>query len=254
MRLKHIIISILMPILAYHGLLLINSSYLRQSYVSSVKQIPIIAEQKLKQGHDLESVTQWAVDKRNQLKHDTREKGSYIDKKWAEDRNIQKYNNPLGPSYAWLFNKIQSSSQESAEAVNKKIIAGSGKTNLEINESIKQKGWLGIAYSILVIGLLGYRIYSSDALPKRNIVIPELGRIIGGLAGGSLGVHLGVNIAEALAYPELLATFGFISGLIGSVVLAYFIAFLLVKFLYHAPKTFKPNPPIIPKKESAMVE
>lgn len=239
MQIKKILVSILIPLLAYNGLLLINSSYLRKSYVESVSQIPVIAQQKIAHGEDVEKVTRWAVAKRNELKHDTREKGSYLDKKWAESRNLKKYNNILGPSYEWLFKKIQAGGVESAGEVNQKIIAGSGRTNLEINEQIHQKGRMGFGLVGLMLVLFIARIYTSSRHPKRNIVLPELGRIAGGLAGGALGVHLGISLSEQLAYPEQLANFGTVGWLTCCVLTAFIFAFVLEKLLNYAPNTIK---------------
>ncbi|MGB0524796.1 MAG: hypothetical protein ACPGJS_17620 [Flammeovirgaceae bacterium] len=254
MRLKTILISVIIPILAYNGLLLINSSHLRQAYIDSVSKIPDVAHKKLALGEDLEQVTRWAVDQRNRLKSETREKGGYLDKSWAEQRNLKKYNNKLGPSYTWLFNKVRGDQAITPEEVNRKIIAGAGKTNAVINQQMKQKGWLGIAFVIIVLCLLGYRIYTSPINPKRNIVIPELGRVVGGLIGGSLGVHLGVAISQKLAYPNQLANFGMVGWLICCVLVASTIAFTLKKLLQHAPKSLQSTPHSVPQKESVLVD
>ena len=252
MQIKKILVSILIPLLAYNGLLLINSSYLRQAYVESVVQIPVIAQKKLANGEPLEVVTRWAVNKRNQLKHDIREKGSYLDKKWAENRNLKKYNNALGPSYTWLFDKIQADKNESAEVVNQKIIAGSGKTNIEINNQIKQKGWLGFGLVGLMLVLFISRIYTAKTHPKRNIILPELGRVAGGLIGGTVGVHLGVSLSEQLAYPEQLANFGTVGSLTCCVLTAFIVAFVLDKSLRYATKTLQKKAVVPSQKQSVL--
>ena len=256
MQLKNPILNIAIPLLAFFGLVFVNQSHLREAYTQSVKQLPTVAYQKLNRGEELESVTRWVVEKRNQLKVEARKKGGFIAKRWAEERNKKKYNNPIGPSYNWLFNAIQTKSGGTTKEVNLKIIDGSGKTSSTVNQESVTYGWIGRGMLAILLGIVIYRIYSSSVHPRRNIVIPELGRIIGGLLGGSIGVHLGVMLSELLAYQEHLVTFGRVGGTLFCIGIASLIAFTITKILSNALNNNQPAQPspTMVKKEAVLAD
>lgn len=256
MRFKQLIFNIAIPLLAFFGLVFVNQSHLREGYIQSVRQLPTVAYQKLDRGEEVETVTKWVVEKRNQLKVEAREKGGFIAKRWAEERNRKKYNNPIGPSYEFLFNAIQSKSGGTTKEVNLKIIDGSGRTSTTVDQESVIVGWVGRVMIVILLGIIIYRIYTSNVSPKRDIVIPELGRVVGGLLGGSLGVHLGVMLAESLANQEHLVTFGRLGGTLFSVIIASIVAFVLTKILSNALnkiQSAQPSPTAT-KKESVLAD
>ena len=227
---------LVLPVAAYLGVVLINESNLRQEYVRLVTEIPIEAEQKLSKGLPTEEVTRWAVDRRNDVKVLIRNKGNYVTKRWAEERNQKKYNNPIGPSYKSLFDKIKQEDQ-SAEEVNKKILAGSGMANASVTASVKRFKYWGIGIlSLWLISIIAFVKHEKYNTWQRLGL--ESVRFAASLLGGTSGVWLAVNLSLLLHYSEYLEQFGYVGGIIGSIVLAFGLTTFVQRFILHEkPRT-----------------
>ena len=77
----------------------------RAAYEAAVRDLRRIADKRLVEGADEESVARELIDLRNKLKAQYREYDDTRVVRLMELRNLQKYGHPLGPDADWLFRK-----------------------------------------------------------------------------------------------------------------------------------------------------
>jgi hypothetical protein len=79
-----------------------QAEMMRLMYNNGAEQLLATGRQMLKEGKSTEEVARWIVAERNALKVAIRNQGPILFKKLAEWRNMNKYRNPVGPSYEYL--------------------------------------------------------------------------------------------------------------------------------------------------------
>jgi hypothetical protein len=215
---RFLLLGLLVPSSLYLGLVMVNENRLRDLYNAEVVQIPAKALLRYESGElDLEGATRWAIEARNRTKVEVRDLGNPINKRLAELRNLDKYQDPIGPDYDFLMAAVQREGDAKPD-VHLKIIQGSGRTSTDTNERASQMeaaGW-GLALFAL-LGSLAAVLLDRRKMPA---LLAETARLAGALAGGRLGVWAGVSLAGLAGWDAHTVALGVAGGLLGVLTLS----------------------------------
>ncbi len=134
-----------------------------------------------------EEIAKWAVEARNAAK--ARIRRWDVLKSWAEQRNLVKYGDALGPSYGQL--RSGDPARGMAPRGDGEIIEAATRTNRRVN---RWAGRLRIAGRILIaidLAVSGYRVWKAPPEDRPKVFIREATGLAGALAGGWAGAKLG---------------------------------------------------------------
>ncbi len=137
-----------------------------------------------------EQIAKWAVKARNEAKVKIRKWDPA--KTWAEQRNLAKYGDKVGPSHSQLKNGDPS--HKIKPKSNKQIIEGATRTNTGLNT---WAGRLRIAGRIMLavdLVISGYRVWVAPPKDRPKVFIKEATGLAGALAGGLLGAKGGTMV------------------------------------------------------------
>jgi hypothetical protein len=180
---KQLLYLIIQGFIAYLGIVLWHEGALRSRYEASVAALYEKAVQKLST-ETPEAVARWAVLERNYLKQITRDKGNPISKISAENRNIEKYNNPVGPSYEFLTAELLKKGIP-ADMTDQQIIAGAATSNQSINQRMNQTAIIGVCLCLLYVVITGIKVFISHE-DKVSVLKWEFIGLMASLASGTL--------------------------------------------------------------------
>ncbi|MCU0450336.1 MAG: hypothetical protein MUC97_10940 [Bernardetiaceae bacterium] len=195
--------GLLRALLFYAGVVCIHETLLRSEYETRSLQLAqqafaqasqmVLARNAPAPGLAVQAVAQRAVQGRNDLKAEIRERGNAITKAWAEQRNLAKYGNPIGPSYDELKASLLKKGTP-ADSVDWAMINSSGQTNRAVTARVDSFFWYGLA--LLVI----YLVWMALSLRRSGANwLPALGReAITLLLGSGLGYGLSHGLAAWL--------------------------------------------------------
>ncbi|PEF76581.1 hypothetical protein CON94_04570 [Bacillus pseudomycoides] len=79
----------------------------RKDYLEASKQLEIDIKRMTSEGFSKEDIAKHVVDARNQQKVTARADMTAEERAGLEARNMEKYDNPIGPDSQWLFNKTK---------------------------------------------------------------------------------------------------------------------------------------------------
>ncbi|MEB3052676.1 hypothetical protein VCZ37_00840 [Bacillus pseudomycoides] len=79
----------------------------RKDYLKASKQLEIDIKRMTSEGFSKEDIAKHVVDARNQQKVTARADMTAEERAGLEARNMEKYDNPIGPDSQWLFNKTK---------------------------------------------------------------------------------------------------------------------------------------------------
>ena len=103
----------------------------RQEYVDKSRAVTAQGLARVRNGESPEAVAHWAVDSRNALKVEARQRTPALFNRVAEARNVRRYGNSVGPTYDQLsMGGIRSPIE---------IIIGAGKTSPWVNKLLGVK-------------------------------------------------------------------------------------------------------------------
>lgn len=195
---------------------------LRALYEEADRAIYQTAQRLIAEGRPVEEVARWANAARNEAKVRIRRWDLDVLRLLAEQRNLRKYENPIGPSYEKL--RTGDPARGIAPKTDKQIIESAAKANLKVNRWV---GRLRIAGRILIaidIGIASYRVATAGVEWPRVALQEGLGvagAAAGGWAGAKLGGAIGAGIgawfggAGAVPGAAIGAIIGGVGGAIG---------------------------------------
>ena len=169
---------------------------LRDLYRRSDEGIYQTAQDMLENGVPEDEVAKWATEARNQAKAKIRKFDMTVVKKLAEQRNLRKYGDELGPSYKQL--RYGDPEFDIAPRSDDEVVKSAKKTNLKVN---RWTGRLRIAGRIMIavdIGIAGYNVISAPESEQWRTAASELGGLAGAAAGGVAGAKLGGMIGGGI--------------------------------------------------------
>ncbi len=143
-----------------------------------------------------ETVARWVVEARNQAKAQIRRWDLDVLRILAEDRNTQRYGDPLGPSHQQL--RYGDPSRGIRPRNNQEIIKGVTKTNPRVNRWV---GRLRIAGRIMIavdVGVSAWNVASAPEVDRPRVALREVGGLAGAAAGGWGGAKLGGMAGAAI--------------------------------------------------------
>lgn len=187
---RQLLYLFLQGFIAYVGIVLWHEGALRSAYEAQVAALYDKAMQKL--AHESpEKVARWAVLERNYLKQMTRDKGNPINKISAENRNIQKYGNPVGPSYEFLTEELIKKGVP-PDMTDKQIISSAATSNQAINQRMNQTAIIGICLCLLYVVITAIKVFISHQ-DKIAVLKWELIGLLASLASGTFISQLIAN-------------------------------------------------------------
>jgi hypothetical protein len=178
---------ILRSLLIYISIVFVHEGYLREEYEERAAIISVQAQDKIKM-QSIDSVAYWAIKARNDLKVEIREKGNPISQRLAEQRNLKKYGDPVGPDYQFLEKELLKKGI-SKENVSQEIIKSAGMANKTINEEARNMKLLG---AIFLIAYCLWAFYQAIKLPQLSMRITSLLDTLFAFLVSVLGSMIGV--------------------------------------------------------------
>ncbi|WP_448519843.1 hypothetical protein [Rhodoflexus sp.] len=188
---KQLLYLILQGFIAYVGIVLWHEGVLRGEYEASVAALYDQSMQKLS-NESPEMVARWAVLERNYLKQRIRDKGNPINKISAENRNIAKYGNPIGPSYEFLTAELIKKGIP-ADMTDQQIISSAATSNQSINERMNRTMIIGICLCLLYLVITGIKVFISHE-DKVAVIKRELIGLAASVASGTLISQVIANV------------------------------------------------------------
>ncbi|HEX5749530.1 MAG TPA: DUF4157 domain-containing protein [Archangium sp.] len=202
------------------GTVLEVEGLLRALYDEADQAISQTAQRLIAEGRPVEEVARWANAARNEAKVRIRRWDLDVLRLLAEQRNLRKYENPVGPSYEKLRT---GDARGITPKTDKQIIESAARANLKVNKWV---GRLRIAGRILIaidIGIASYRVATAGVEWPRVALQEGLGvagAAAGGWAGaklvGAIGAGIGTWFGGAGAIPGA-AIGAFIGGVGGAI-------------------------------------
>jgi hypothetical protein len=180
----------------YLGLVFVQEGLLREEYDQRAADIAGQAHARAQADpRARDTHARWSVDARNQLKDEIRQRGNPVTKAWAEQRNLAKYGDILGPTYQELSTGLLAKGV-APDSVDWKIMGSAGRTSREVSL---------VANSLLVYGLALTVLYAVWFLAM-GLRTPAgqrlawLGREVGLMLAGCV-VGMGLSYLVAAIYP-----------------------------------------------------
>jgi hypothetical protein len=180
----------------YLGLVFVQEGLLREEYDQRAADIAGQAHARAQADpRARDTHARWSVDARNQLKDEIRQRGNPVTKAWAEQRNLAKYGDILGPTYQELSTGLLAKGV-APDSVDWKIMGSAGRTSREVSL---------VANSLLVYGLALTVLYAVWFLAM-GLRTPAgqrlawLGREVGLMLAGCV-VGMGLSYVVAAIYP-----------------------------------------------------
>jgi hypothetical protein len=169
---------------------------LRDLYRRADEGIYREAQVMLDNGVPEDDVARWANEARNQAKARIRAFDQTVIRRLAEQRNVGKYGDALGPSYEQL--RYGDPEFDIASRSDEEIIQSAKKTSPKVN---KWTGRLRIAGRIMIaveIGIAGYNVISAPESERPRTFAREAGGVAGAAAGGLAGAKAGGAVGGAI--------------------------------------------------------
>lgn len=185
---------------------------LRQLYLKADLAIYSEASYMLSKGAPVHEVAKWANEARNQAKAKIRAWSTA--KAWAEQRNLLRYGDKLGPSYEQL--KYSDPSKGIRPRSDKQIIESAAKANPRVS---RWAGRLRIAGRIAVVidlGIAGYNVWVASPQDRPKVLAREVAGIAGAAGGAWAGAKGGAAIG-AFGGPVGAAIGGILGGIGGAI-------------------------------------
>lgn len=202
------------------GTLAEYQAVLRELYNKIDAQIANEAEYMRSNGVPEEKIARWAFAARNTAK--ARVRRWDVLKKWAEERNLKKYGDKLGPSYEQL--RSGDPAHRISPRTDEEIIEGASRANRGVN---RWAGRLRIAGRILIfidLGISTYKIANAPTKDRPKVFFREATKWAGAVAGGWAGAKIGASAGALIggwfggggAAPGA-AIGAFLGGIVGAV-------------------------------------
>ncbi len=182
------IIIIFKSLLAYLSIVAIHEGFLREEYEAKAAEITLKANAQLAT-QNIDSVAHWAVKARNDLKVEIREKGNPITQRLAEQRNLKKYGNKIGPSYQMLEKELSKKGIDKAN-ISKEIIASAGRANQQVSNTARNIKLFGIGFLLAYWLNVFFIVKKMPLTLRKTAFLKELLTFFIGIAGSTLAVWL----------------------------------------------------------------
>jgi hypothetical protein len=182
-------------ILFYAGVVFIHENLLRNEYEARSLQMAqqafatasqiVLARNAPTPAQAVQSVAQRAVQGRNDLKAEIRDRGNAITKAWAEQRNVAKYGNPLGPSYDELKAGLLKKGTP-PDSVDWAMIRSSGQTNRTVNGQVGAFFWYGLGLLLAYVAWAALSLRQAGANWTASLVREAATLLVGSGLGYGL--------------------------------------------------------------------
>jgi hypothetical protein len=158
-----------------------------------LREAEFMIEEAVRQGADRAAteteVAKWVIKARNEAKVKIRQWDLDVLRIMAEESNIRRYGNPVGPSYEQL--RHGDPARGIKPRGDREIIEGVRRTRPGVNKWV---GRMRIAGRIMIavdIGISAYTIATTPEVDRPRVTLREIGGLAGAAAGGWAGAKLG---------------------------------------------------------------
>jgi hypothetical protein len=180
----------------YLGLVFVQEGLLRDEYDQRAGDISGQARARAQADPAARGThARWSVDARNQLKDEIRQRGNPVTKAWAEQRNLAKYGDILGPTYQELSSGLLAKGV-APDSVDWRIIGSAGRTSREVSLAANSLFVYGVG--LLVLYAIWFLAMGGRVMAGQRLA--WLARE-GGLMLAGCVVGMGLSYVVAAIYP-----------------------------------------------------